>query len=105
MFNTLPLLVRCSDFARFFSVPHDVLIVIPKWFVIPKCFNQGAPPPGPPPCRGPLPRASESSQGVREFTLVRVGIAIVHELCIPHVILHYNQPTGWKDNQRLDQVN
>jgi hypothetical protein len=22
------------------------------WFGIPKCFNQGAPPPGPPPCRG-----------------------------------------------------
>ena len=27
-----------------------------------KVFNQGAPPPGPPPCRGPLPRASESSR-------------------------------------------
>ena len=28
--------------------------------------NQGAPPPGPPPCRGPLPRASESSR-IRHF--------------------------------------
>ena len=27
-----------------------------------KVFNQGALPHGPPPCRGPLPRASESSQ-------------------------------------------